>query len=291
MIISPIFYMGNKKKLINKGLIDLFPSSIGRFIDLFAGSAIVSINTIANEYLLNDIDEHLIQLYQIFTNKPEDIIQHINKRIDEFGLAKERTSHIELNEENKTKIERYKNSYINFRNYYNETKYPLDLYTLMFYSFSQQFRFNSKGGFNMPCGNDCFAESNYEYIKNGCDFFNKNNIKLCNSDFRKFNIEEFTVNDFIYLDPPYRNTTATYNENNGWSEKDEDDLYAFCEQLNSFNIKWGLSNVFKSKNIVNDKLIKWRDLHNWNVYKFDKVSYSACGKGNSNAQEVYICNY
>ena len=27
MIISPIFYMGNKKKLIKKGLIDLFPKN------------------------------------------------------------------------------------------------------------------------------------------------------------------------------------------------------------------------------------------------------------------------
>ena len=34
MIISPIFYMGNKKKLIKKGLIELFPKNINKFSTL-----------------------------------------------------------------------------------------------------------------------------------------------------------------------------------------------------------------------------------------------------------------
>lgn len=41
---SPIFYMGSKRKLINKGMIELFPNDINRFIDLFSGSGIVSMN-------------------------------------------------------------------------------------------------------------------------------------------------------------------------------------------------------------------------------------------------------
>lgn len=64
--ISPIFYMGNKRRLINKGLIDLFPSNINTFFDLFSGSGIVSMNTNANKYVLNDIDKNLISLYKIF---------------------------------------------------------------------------------------------------------------------------------------------------------------------------------------------------------------------------------
>ena len=50
-IISPIFYMGNKKKLIMKGLIDLFPKDINMFVDLFSGSAVVSMNVKANIYI------------------------------------------------------------------------------------------------------------------------------------------------------------------------------------------------------------------------------------------------
>ena len=290
MKISPIFYMGNKKKLIKKGLIDLFPKNIDTMVELFGGSAIVSINSNANKYIISDIDNNLVSLYKLFKYKDSDtIINHINSRIDEYGLARERTKRNEFKD--KEKIELYKQAYMNFRGHYNKDKNVLDFYTLMFYSFSQQFRFNNKGDFNMPCGNDCFSKLNEEYIKNGCDFFGRDNVCIGQADFRGLNIDNLGDNDFVYLDPPYLNTTATYNENNGWNEKDEDDLYNLCEELHSKGIKFGLSNVFENKGIKNDKLINWCEENNWNVYTFDKFTYMACGKGNSNAKEVFITNY
>ena len=290
MKISPIFYMGNKKKLIKKGLIELFPKDIDIMVELFGGSSIVSINSNANKYIVSDIDNNLVSLYKLFKYKDSDtIINHINSRIDEYGLARERTKRNEFND--KEKIELYKQAYMNFRGHYNKDKNVLDFYTLMFYSFSQQFRFNNKGDFNMPCGNDCFSKLNEEYIKNGCDFFGRDNVCIGQADFRGLNIDNLGDNDFVYLDPPYLNTTATYNENNGWNEKDEDDLYNLCEELHSKGIKFGLSNVFENKGIKNDKLINWCEKNNWNVYTFDKFTYVACGKGNSNAKEVFITNY
>ena len=290
MKISPIFYMGNKKKLIKKGLIELFPKDIDTMVELFGGSSIVSINSNANKYIVSDIDNNLVSLYKLFKYKDSDtIINHINSRIDEYGLARERTKRNEFND--KEKIELYKQAYMNFRGHYNKDKNILDFYTLMFYSFSQQFRFNNKGDFNMPCGNDCFSKLNEEYIKNGCDFFGRDNVCIGQADFRGLNIDNLGDNDFVYLDPPYLNTTATYNENNGWNEKDEDDLYNLCEELHSKGIKFGLSNVFENKGIKNDKLINWCEKNNWNVYTFDKFTYMACGKGNSNAKEVFITNY
>lgn len=290
MIISPIFYMGNKKKLVKKGLIDLFPKDIDTFIELFAGSAVVSINTNANEYILNDLDSNLISLYNLFkTKSSEEIISHIESRIDSYGLAKERTKRSTFKD--KEKIDNYKNAYTEFRKDYNRNKNSLDFYTLIFYSFSQQFRFNSKGDFNMPCGNDCFSETNKIYIKDGCSFFKKDNVHIMNNDFRKIDISKLKKNDFVYLDPPYLNTTATYNENGGWTIKDEEDLYLLCEKLNSHGIRFGLSNVFFNKNTENTKLIEWCNKHDFNVYTFDKFTYTACGKGNSNAKEVFITNY
>lgn len=290
MKISPIFYMGNKKKLIKKGLIDLFPNNIDTMVDLFGGSSVVSMNTKANRYIISDIDNNLVSLYQLFKDfHSEDIINHIEKRISEYGLARERTKRNEFKD--KEKIEEYKKAYMNFRKHYNENKNVLDFYTLMFYSFSQQFRFNNKGDFNMPCGNDCFSETNKEYIMNGANFFRKDNVHILNKDFRDLKVEKLSINDFVYLDPPYLNTTATYNENGGWNVNDEEDLYSLCESLNGKGIRFGLSNVFENKGIKNDKLIKWCNDNNWNVYTFDKFSYMACGKGNSNAKEVFITNY
>ena len=284
--------MGNKKKLINKGLIDLFPKDINTFYDLFAGSAIVSMNVEANKYFVNDIDYHLYELYAMFKVFSDDvIIRHIEDRIDEYGLARERTKRNEYKD--KEKIEQYKAAYMKLRTEYNKYQGAnvLDFYTLMFYSFSQQFRFNSKGDFNMPCGNDCFSDKNREYISNGTKFFKRDNVKINNGDFQKLCVEELNKDDFVYLDPPYFNTTATYNENNGWSEDDENTLYLLCERLNENEIKFGISNVFENKNTKNQKLIDWCDKNKWNVYTFDKFTYMACGKGNSNAKEVFITNY
>ena len=290
MKISPIFYMGNKKKLINKGLIELFPNNISMFVDLFAGSGIVSMNTEASKYIINDIDTNLIDLYNMFKfTEADTIIEHIESRIEEYGLAKERTKRNEFKD--KEKIEQYKKAYMSLRSDYNKNKTVLDFYTLMFYSFSQQFRFNNKGEFNMPCGNDCFSDKNKEYIRCGRDFFKGDNVIITNNNFRKLKISKLDSNSFVYLDPPYLDTTATYNENGGWTIKDEQDLYNICEELDNNGIKFGMSNVFINKGKTNDKLIEWCNKNKWDVYTFDKFTYMACGKGNSNAKEVFIKNY
>lgn len=49
--------------------------------------------------------------------------------------------------------------------------------------------------------------------------------------------------------------------------------------------------MFVNKNKENTKLIEWCYKNNFNVYTFDKFTYTACGKGNSNAKEVFITNY
>ena len=290
MKISPIFYMGNKKKLINKGLIELFPKNISMFVDLFAGSGVVSMNTEASKYIINDIDTSLIDLYNMFKfTEADTIIGHIESRIEKYGLAKERTKRNEF--KNKKKIEQYKKAYITLRSDYNKNKTVLDFYTLMFYSFSQQFRFNNKGEFNMPCGNDCFSDKNKEYIRSGRDFFKNDNVIITNNDFRKLKISKLDNDSFVYLDPPYLDTTATYNEKGGWTIKDEQDLYNICEKLNDNGIKFGMSNVFANKGRTNDNIIEWCNKNKWKVYTFDKFAYYACGKGNSNAKEVFIKNY
>lgn len=286
MIISPIFYMGNKKKLINKGLIELFPKNINTFVDLFCGSSIVSMNVEANKYILNDFDENVYNLYKMFKyHKYEDIISHVLNNINYFQLKRVGVK------QNTEESDIYKERYIKLREKANNTKDIKDLYSCIFYAFSQQMRFNNNGSFNMPFGNGAFTKQNEEYIKNGCLFFSKENVSIYNQDFRKFKVSFLSSNDFVYLDPPYFNTTATYNENGGWSENDENDLYKFCEELNSNNIKFAMSNVFENKGIKNNTLIEWVEKNNFNVYTFDKFTYCACGKGNSNAKEVLITNY
>ena len=289
--ISPIFYMGCKRRLINKGLISLFPTEISTFVDVFGGSGIVSMNVQAESYILNDIDSNLYTLYKLFKTEEADvIINHINARIDEYGLARERTKRNEYKD--KDKIEEYKAAYKKLRDFYNSSEKDVkDFYTLLFYSFSQQFRFNKDGDFNMPCGNDCFTETNAGYIRKGCDFFSKSNLVLSNRDFRKVLEEAKDNRTFVYLDPPYLGTTATYNENNGWSDKDEQDMYRLLNELTNKDIKWAMSNVGRHKGEDNKGLMDWVNEQGYAVYNFDKMNYTSLGRGNVNAKEILIRNW
>lgn len=125
--------MGNKKKLIKKGLTELFSDNINTFVDVFAGSGIVAMNTKANKYIINDAENHLAELYTMFREYSADvIIKHIEQRIDEFGLARERTKRNEFKD--KEKIQQYKAAYMKLRKQYNEqeSRSVFDFYTLMF---------------------------------------------------------------------------------------------------------------------------------------------------------------
>lgn len=288
LIISPIFYMGSKKKLLNKGLLQLLPpeQSVDKFIDLFAGSAIVAMNYRTNQVIVNDINSNLFKFYQMFQSEPaETIINHIINNIEKFGLKR-----VGVNQKSE-EAQIYKPRYIEMRKAANLTKDWKDIYSCMFYAFSQQMRFNNKGEFNMPFGNGAFTQQNEQYIRDGCSFFQQQNVRITNFDFRKIKVDKLNKDDFIYLDPPYFNTTATYNENNGWSMQDDLDLFEICEQFSARNIRFGMSNVFKCKGKENTHLIEWCKKCGWNVYTFDNFTYMACGKGNSEAKEVFICNY
>lgn len=74
-------------------------------------------------------------------------------------------------------------------------------------------------------------------------------------------------------------------------QRHQEQLYKLCEELNNRNIKFALSNVFSNKEVQNTELQQWCNKNNWNVYTFDKFTYMACGKGNSNAKEVLLTNY
>ena len=115
-------------------------------------------------------------------------------------------------------------------------------------------------------------------------------------DFREFNIDILRNNDFVYVDPPYLITCATYNEQGGWSKTDEKDLLQFLDKLNAHNLRFALSNVLRSKGKENTILIEWLK-KNKDKYKAINLDYSYSNSNyqtkdkTSNSEEVLIINY
>ena len=118
---SPMNYTGGKHKLLPQ-IMPLFPKEINTFVDLFCGGCDVTINAEAKKVVANDLDGNVIGIYKAMKEKSlEEIVEHINSRISEFGLSID-------NQE----------GYTTFRDFYNnaEERNPLDLFTLICYSFN-----------------------------------------------------------------------------------------------------------------------------------------------------------
>ena len=64
MIQSCVHYMGSKFPIL-KQMLPYFPKNINRFYDIFGGSGVVSLNVKANEYHINDLSNHVYNLYYL----------------------------------------------------------------------------------------------------------------------------------------------------------------------------------------------------------------------------------
>lgn len=279
IIKSPIFYMGSKEKLINNGLIGLFPKNINTFYELFCGSGVVSMNVSASAYVLNDISKHVVGLIRYFQQHESSyIVNRLEQLIEHYGLPTFSTD----TRKYKGDREVYKDRFKALRDDYNKSGDAELLYLLNIFSNSHMIRFNSSGEFNMPFGNGYFTEQTKSAIMS--HNYKKIDI-ISNFDFRCYCSKDFLKNDFVYLDPPYLTSGATYNEGNGWTKKDENDFHDFCDLLDGKSVKFGISNI-----VENASLIGWANQKKYKVHIFDEL-HCACGNGNKKRREVYICNY
>lgn len=277
---SPMNYMGNKYKLL-KQLIPLCPKDIDIFVDMFCGGLDVSLNIAAEKKICNDLEGHLIDFYKhIQTEKGTEVDKKILELIKEYDLSL-------------TNSGGYNALRAEYNKYSREDNWLL-FYTLIAFSFSHQIRYNSKGEFNIPFGKDrsCYNSALQsrliEFVDKVDDKFN-----FYNSDFRKLDLSELTDKSFVYCDPPYLITTATYNENGGWVEKDERDLLELLDKLHSNGVKFGVSNVMSQNGKTNEILKEWSEkytVHHLNFH-YSNSSYHKKDKSKNNTDEVFICNY
>lgn len=273
---SPLNYVGGKFKLLPQ-IVPLFPNNIDTFYDIFGGGANVAVNVEANKIVYNDINLNVVNILDTFNkNDTSKLLIAIDELIEKYQLSK-------------TNAE----GFLKLREYYNHTSQdPMTLYTLICYAFNYQIRFNNKGEYNMPFGKDrsSFNESLRKKFISFVDRLHDINILLTNCDFRDFLDLNFESNDFVYCDPPYFNSTATYNEHDGWNEDNENHLYDFLNMLSNQNIRWALSNNMA----VNTMLQGFCDKFGYKIHRLN-TSYGNCNYHKKDKQtkdcEVLITNY
>jgi DNA adenine methylase len=275
---SPLNYTGGKYKLLEQ-ILPLFPQNIHTFVDLFAGGCNVAINVKAKNIICNDNIKPLIEMYKCFQNyEVSEILQYIDTQINNFKLFS-------------GSVENYKK----FREYYNKYKNALDLFVLICFSFNHQISFNDLGEFNEGFG---YAKGGFRnnIRANLIQFVNKIhsiNIQFTCFDFAEFDFSNLTENDFVYCDPPYLISRATYEK--GYNKTKEYKLLEILDNLHQRNIKFALSNVLEHKGKENDALKNWLNKNRYLKINYIHADYSNCNyqtnRKKKTSIEVLITNY
>ena len=303
LIQSPLNYTGGKYKLLPQ-MLPHFPKDIDYFVDLFCGGGNVGINVPCNKVLFNDNNSIIRYMFGTFKNMDkEETFRLIDSIIKEYGLSDSDKYGYEYYGCNSADgLSKYNtNGYLRLRDDFNKMQnkdygYYITLYVLIVYSFNNQIRFNRRGEFNLPAGKRDFNRKMREKLSAFIDRLKSGDYTFESNDFREISDEDWNDKTFVYVDPPYLITCATYNEQDGWNEELEKELLNYLDKLNDRGIRFALSNVLQSKGKENKILLDWvnRNIGKYRViyldYTYSNSNYHTKDR-TSKTDEVLIVNY
>ena len=221
----PLPYQGSKRNLADQ-ILRLFPEHFDSLIEPFAGSAAITIASAyyfkANSFIINDINEPLINLWDTIINNPKSIIK----------------SYHDIWHGQHGNEEEY---YYQIRDRFNETKQPEYLLFLLAKCVKAAVRYNAQGGFNQSPDkrrlgrNPAAMRDDILRVSQ----LLKGKIQLHSEDYKHI-IDLATSDDLVYMDPPYQGTGVNGGFNYAGNIEFDNFVLSLFE-LNHNNIPYILS--------------------------------------------------
>jgi DNA adenine methylase len=221
----PIPYQGSKRNLASE-ILRFFPENIERLIEPFAGSAAISIAAAfyfkTDKFIINDINEPLINLWDKIINEPEKIIKEYH-HLWNSQLTDDEVFYYQIREK------------------FNETKEPSYLLFLLAKCVKAAVRYNANGNFNQSPDNrrkGRLPENMRFDILNVSNLL-KGKVVFYSYDYEKI-LDMATENDLVYMDPPYQGTA----KNGGFryfEDLNHDNFLISLHKLNLRNVPFILS--------------------------------------------------
>ncbi len=228
MIQPALKWVGGKRQLINS-IVPLIPKSFSSYCEPFFGGGAVCFHLKPNVAFINDINSELIDFYKVVRDHPEELISELLTYVndEEFYYSIRALDRVE-----------------SFKKL-SAVKKAARTYYLNRMGYNGLYRVNRKGLFNVPYGKyKRDFRPNVEAIRDLSNYFNSNRIVFLNGHYSEV-LSYLDSDSFVYLDPPYdpisTNSFTSYSRNNFFRE-DQCELKAFCDKLDSMNIKFMLSN-------------------------------------------------
>jgi DNA adenine methylase len=225
-LVKPFLRWAGGKTRLLKTILPFVPTSFNNYYEPFLGSGAMFFGTRARArggYFLSDLNEELINLYQIVRDNPRKLQKELSKydgkdTEDEYYLVRETSP--------RGSIQRAARFF-----YLNQT------------AWNGLWRVNRWGVFNVPWGARPFRGIEEATLLATSDALQAASIDL--ADFRQI-LSRPKRGDFVYLDPPYLPVSDT-SKFSGYTEQrfrlaDLKELACCCEDLSKRGVTWILSN-------------------------------------------------
>jgi len=236
VIIPPIKTQGIKTRLVRFILSNISWDGKGKWIEPFLGSGVILFNVQPERALVNDINPHIINLYQMIYDgrlSPDEVRSYLlseGKKLSSYG----------------------EDYYYVVRERFNKNGDPLDFLFLNRACYNGLIRFNSKGEFNVPFCREPnrFSEAYVSKVVNRIAQIQRI-MQGKEWEFRVGDWEECVMHveedDFVYFDPPYTGRHTDYYQK--WTENNTVELYKIIRHLPS---GFALSTWKEDKNRKNE---------------------------------------
>jgi DNA adenine methylase len=221
----PIPYQGSKRNLASE-ILKVFPHDTQMLIEPFAGSAAITIAAAyfskAKRFLINDINEPLMSLWDAIINNP-------------FSTAKIYSEfwHEQLGNE-----EKY---YYEIRDKFNKDADHRYLLFLLAKCVKAAVRYNSYGEFNQSLDKRRLGKNPKSMLEDilGVSLLLKGKTETKSGNYKTI-LDLSTSDDLVYMDPPYQNT-GTNGGFRYYENLEQNDFICELHKLNERDIPFILS--------------------------------------------------
>lgn len=230
-LVKPVVkWVGGKRQLLSE-IEKYIPEKISTYYEPFLGGGAIFFHLQEEKAIVNDINEELINLYQVIKDDVEELIQDLKKHKNEedyfYKLRK-----LDRDSEKYDKLTNIEKA--SRMHYLNKT------------CFNGLFRVNQQGEFNAPFGkykNPDFV--NFITLRAVSEYFNRSKITFKCGDFEEA-VKGIRKGAFVYFDPPYDPVSNSSNftgyDKGGFDRDEQKRLKRLCDKLDDREVKFLLSN-------------------------------------------------
>lgn len=212
--LKPVIKWSGSKRSQAEKITDMFPDRIETYYEPFIGGGSVFglllerkriLDKKVGKFVCSDINGDLILLWKTIKENPYTISGEYARHYGIFS---------------KLPIAERKEYYSEVRDRFNSERSPYDFMWLDRTCFNGLIRYSGNGKFNSPCHftRDGIKPEDFERIVlEWSALINRNDVEFRCASYEWIDLPSLSEDDFIYLDPPYRNTKGMYQ--GGFDEK------------------------------------------------------------------------